>query len=241
MTNLLGEFMGTMVLISFGGGAVANSILSDSKGYGGGWMCITTGWAFGLMLGVFTCVALGAPQGDLNPVVTMAKTLMGVYTVSNALATMAVQFVGAFMGGVVVWLAFLPHWERTQEPAAKLAVFSTGPAIKNTVGNFICEVIATFFLVFLIFMIFNTNNGTFPPGYGPYMVAALLWGLGLSFGGPTGYAMNPARDLGPRIAHFVLPIAGKGDSNWAYSWIPVVAPIVGSLLAYTVAKVFGAI
>ncbi len=241
MTNLLGEFMGTMILLSFGSGVVACCILKDSKAYGGGWICITAGWAFGVMLGVYTAVALGAPQADLNPAVTLAKTMLGVYTVGHALVTMLVQLAGGFMGGVIVWLAYLPHWERTEEQGAKLAVFSTGPAIKNTPANFLCEVIGTFLLVFLIFMIFHKNNGVLPPGYGPYMVAILVWALGLSFGGPTGYAINPARDLGPRIAHFVLPIAGKGSSDWSYAWIPVLAPLVGATLAYIVAKFAGAV
>ncbi len=241
MTNLLGEFMGTMILLSFGSGVVACCILKESKAYGGGWICITAGWAFGVMLGVYTAVALGAPQADLNPAVTLAKTMLGVYSVGHALVTMLVQIAGGFMGGVIVWLAYLPHWERTEEQGAKLAVFSTGPAIKNTPANFLCEVIGTFLLIFLIFMIFHKNNGELPAGYGPYMVAILVWALGLSFGGPTGYAINPARDLGPRIAHFVLPIAGKGSSDWAYSWIPVVAPLVGGTLAYVVAKAIGAV
>ncbi len=241
MTNLLGEFMGTMILLCFGCGVVACCILRESKAYGGGWICITAGWAFGVMLGVYTAVALGAPQADLNPAVTLAKTMLGVYTVGHALVTMLVQLAGGFMGGVIVWLAYLPHWGRTEEQGAKLAVFSTGPAIKNTPANFLCEVIGTFLLVFLIFMIFHKNNGALPPGYGPYMVAMLVWALGLSFGGPTGYAINPARDLGPRIAHFVLPIAGKGSSDWSYAWVPVVAPLVGATLAYLVAKAAGAL
>ncbi len=241
MTNLLGEFMGTMMLLAFGSGVVACCILKDSKAYGGGWICITAGWAFGVMMGVYTAVALGAPQADLNPAVTLAKTMLGVYTVGHAIVTMLAQLAGAFAGGVIVWLAYLPHWEATDDPGAKLAVFSTGPAIDKKPANFLCELIGTFLLVFGIFMIFHKNNGTLPPGYGPYMVAVLVWALGLSFGGPTGYAINPARDLGPRIAHFVLPIHGKGDSNWGYAWVPVVAPLAGALLAFAVGKMTGAI
>ncbi len=240
MTNLVGEFMGTAILLAFGTGAVANAILKESKAYGGGWICITTGWAIGVMLGVFTAVALGAPQADINPAVTFAKTILGVYEPGHAFVTMIVQVAGGFAGGVFTWLAFLPHWAVTEEPAAKLAIFSTGPAIRNIPANFLCEVLATFLLIFGIFMIFHANNGTLPAGYGPYMVAMLVWALGLSFGGPTGYALNPARDLGPRIAHFVLPIPGKGDSGWDYAWVPVVAPFVGGLLAVIVAKLVGA-
>ncbi len=241
MTNLLGEFMGTMILICFGAGVVACCILKESKAYGGGWICITAGWAFGVMLGVYTAVALGAPQADLNPAVTLAKTLLGVYGAGHAVITMLAQMAGAFTGGVIVWLAYLPHWERTEDTGAKLAVFCTGPAIRKTSANFICEVIGTFLLIFCIFMIFHKNNGTLPAGYGPYMVAILVWALGLSFGGPTGYAINPARDLGPRLAHFVLPIAGKGGCDWSYAWIPVVAPLVGGVLAYAVGKLVGAV
>ncbi len=241
MTNLLGEFFGTMILLAFGSGVVACCILKDSKAYGGGWICITAGWAFGVLLGVFTAVSLGAPQADINPAVTLAKTMMGTYTVSHALVTMLAQLAGAFCGGVIVWLAYLPHWAKTEEQGAKLAVFSTGPAIRNLPMNILCEIIGAFLLIFLIFAIFNEKNGPFPPGYGPYMVALLVWALGLSFGGPTGYAINPARDLGPRIAHFVLPIAGKGDSDWGYSWVPVVGPFIGGILAYVVAKMVGII
>ncbi len=241
MTNLMGEFFGTMILLCFGAGVVACCILKDSKAYGGGWICITAGWAFGVMLGVYTAVALGAPQADLNPAVTLAKTMLGVYTFGHALATMGAQLAGAFCGGVIVWLAYLPHWAKTEEQGAKLAVFSTGPAIRNIPANILCEAIGTFLLVFLIFMIFHKNNGQLPAGYGPYMVAILVWALGLSFGGPTGYAINPARDLGPRIAHFVLPIAGKGDSDWGYSWVPVVGPMIGASLAYAVGKLVGAL
>ncbi len=240
MTNLLGELMGTMVLIAFGGGVVANANLNKSKAQGGAnWMMIVTGWAFAVMLGVFTSVALGAPQADLNPAVTLAKMFLGVYTPMHALVTMAAELAGAFLGATIMWLAFLPHWAETEDQGAKLACFSTTPAIRNTFGNFICELIGAFFLVFLIFCIFHANNGTLPAGYGPYMVACLVWALGLSFGGPTGYAINPARDLGPRIAHAILPIPGKGDSAWWYAWNPVVAPLCGAALAVVVGKAVG--
>ncbi len=243
MTNLLGEFFGTMILLCFGCGVVACCILRESKAYGGGWICITAGWAFGVIFGVFTAKALGAPQADINPAVTLAKTMMGVYAPGHALTTMLAQLAGGFCGGVFVWLAYLPHWAKTEEQGAKLAVFSTGPAIRNIPMNFLCEVLATFLLIFLIFAMFSEKNGEnpFSGGYGPYMVGMLVWGLGLAFGGPTGYAMNPARDLGPRLAHFVLPIAGKGDSDWGYAWVPVAAPFVGGILAYSVAKMTGII
>ncbi len=239
MDNLLGEFMGTMTLIAFGAGVVANVVLKESKAYGGGWIVITAGWAFGVMMGVFTSVALGAPQADLNPAVTLAKTLMGVYEPSHAIVTALAQTAGAFTGGVVVYLMFLPHWKVTDDKGAKQAIFCTAPAIRDIPSNFICEVFGTFFLIFGIFAIFHTNNGILPSGTGPYLVGMLVWALGLSFGGPTGYAINPARDLGPRLAHFVLPIHGKGDSGWNYALVPIVAPLTGAVLAFAVGKLTG--
>jgi len=241
MTNLFGEFFGTMVLIIFGGGVVANCLLKKSKAEGAGWMVITAGWAFAVILGVFSAVATGAPQADLNPAVTLAKTMMGVYTVPQALSTMAAELFGAIAGGVVVWLAFLPHWEITEDRGLKLAVFSTAPAIRNTMANLLCEIIGTIMLLLMIFAIFSKATGAIPPGFGPYLVGILVWAIGLSLGGPTGYAINPARDLGPRIAHAILPIAGKGGSDWGYAWIPVVGPFIGGALAFYIAKAIGLI
>ena len=239
MDNLFGEFMGTMVLIVFGSGVCANMSLTKSKGQGGGWICIAVGWGFAVTLGVFTATTLGAPQGDLNPAVTLAKTMAGIYTVPQLMATSAAQLVGGIVGATIVWLAYLPHWEETRDPATKLGVFATGPAIRNPMANFLCEAIATFFLMFIIWMIFSDPVGQLVPGYGPYIVGVLIWALGLSLGGPTGYAMNPARDLGPRIAHAILPIAGKGGSDWGYAWVPIVGPLCGGALAYIVASACG--
>ena len=239
MDNLLGEFMGTMVLIVFGAGVCANMSLNKSKGQGGGWICIAVGWGFAVTLGVFTATTLGAPQGDLNPAVTLAKTMAGIYTPAQFLATSAVQIVGAILGAAIVWLAYLPHWAETPDPATKLGVFSTAPAIRSAGANFLCEAIATFFLMFVIWMIFSKPVGALVPGYGPYIVGVLIWALGLSLGGPTGYAMNPARDLGPRIAHAILPIAGKGSSDWGYAWVPIAGPLVGAAVAYVVASACG--
>ena len=239
MDNLFGEFMGTMVLIVFGCGVCANMSLTNSKGQGGGWVCIALGWGFAVTLGVFTATTLGAPQGDLNPAVTLAKTMVGIYTPAQFLATSAAQLVGAIVGATLVWLAYLPHWEKTEDPAAKLGVFATGPAIRSPMANFLCEMIATFFLMFVIWMIFGEAVGQLVPGYGPYMVGILIIALGLSLGGPTGYAMNPARDLGPRIAHAILPIAGKGGSDWGYAWVPIAGPLAGGALAYVVAAACG--
>lgn len=239
MDNLFGEFMGTMVLIVFGAGVCANMTLTNSKGQGGGWICIAVGWGFAVTLGVFTATTLGAPQGDLNPAVTLAKTMVGIYTPAQFLATSAAQLVGAIVGATIVWAAYLPHWEKTEDPAAKLGVFATAPAIRSPIANFLCEAIATFFLMFVIWMIFGEPVGQLVPGYGPYMVGILIIALGLSLGGPTGYAMNPARDLGPRIAHAILPIAGKGGSDWGYAWVPIAGPFCGAAAAYLVAAASG--
>ena len=246
--NLLGEFLGTMVLLVLGCGVCANLTLNKSKGVGGGWICIAFGWGFGVTFGVFTATTFGAPQADLNPAVTLAKTLAGVYTFNQFIVTSLVQILGGVVGATIVWLTYLAHWEGTTDPAAKLGIFSTAPAIRNNALAFITEVSATFFLVFLIWMTFSAKFGynaenaasTFlGNGFGPYIVGMLIVALGLSLGGPTGYAMNPARDLGPRIAHAILPIAGKGGSDWGYAWVPVFAPLVGAALAYVACSAFG--
>ncbi len=245
--NLLGEFVGTMVLLVLGCGVCANLTLNKSKGVGGGWICIAFGWGFGVTFGVFTATTLGAPQGDLNPAVTLAKTLMGVYTFNQFIVTSLVQILGGIVGAAIVWITYLAHWEETPDQAAKLGIFCTAPAIRGKNGlAFITEVSATFFLMFLILMVFSKcfSYGAVAAGlangYGPYIVGMLIVALGLSLGGPTGYAMNPARDLGPRIAHAILPIAGKGGSDWGYAWVPVAGPLVGATLAYVAAKAFGA-
>jgi glycerol uptake facilitator protein len=246
MDNLLGEFVGTVVLLVFGCGVCANNTLAKSKGQNGGWICIAVGWGFAVSLGVFTATTLGAPQGDLNPAVTLGKTLVGIYTVPQFFATSIVQILGGVVGAAIVWLAYLPHWEETEDKAAKLGVFCTAPAIRKMGPAFLCEFIATFFLMFCIWTIFSPsfNYGsaavkTAANGYGPYIVGVLIWALGLSLGGPTGYAMNPARDLGPRIAHAILPIAGKGGSDWAYAWVPIFGPLCGAAGAYVVAVALG--
>lgn len=232
MDNLIGEFFGTMVLLVFGCGVCACNTLAKSKGQGGGWICITAGWGFAVTLGVFTAITLGAPQGDLNPAVTLGKCLLGIYTVPQFLATSVVQILGGICGAAIVWLAYLPHWRETEDQGAKLGIFCTAPAIRHYSLNFLCEVIASFFLMFVIWMIFSAKVGSIPAGMGPYIVGILIWAIGMSLGGPTGYAINPARDLGPRLAHFILPIAGKGNSDWAYAWVPVFAPLVGVGIAY---------
>jgi glycerol uptake facilitator protein len=235
-----GEFMGTMVLILLGDGVVAGVLLKKSKAENGGWMVITAGWAFAVMCGVFTAIACGSPEAHLNPAVTLAVALKtGDYSrlVPFALA----QLLGAFVGATLVWLHYLPHWEQTSEVEFKRGVFCTIPAIRNAGANFFSEVLGTFVLIFLISAIFSKQVASvgIAAGLGPFLVGSLVWGIGLSLGGTTGYAINPARDLGPRIAHALLPIAGKGDSDWGYAWIPIAGPLVGGALAGWLVRVIG--
>lgn len=242
---LVGEILGTMILILLGNGVVAGVLLNKSKAQNSGWIVITAGWAFAVLAGVFVAAATGSPEADLNPAVTVAKIVRGGTSVNDGVMRIIGEFIGAFIGAVLVWLMYLPHWGATRGDGSeglKLAVHSTGPAIKDTAGNLISEIIGTFVLVFVIFAIFSkggATGGAPAAGVGPYLVAALVWGIGLSLGGPTGYAINPARDLGPRIAHAILPIAGKGDSDWGYSWIPVVGPIIGGVIAALLANALG--
>jgi glycerol uptake facilitator protein len=229
----LGEILGTMILILLGNGVVAGVLLNKSKAQNSGWIVITAGWGFAVLCGVFVAQATGSPNADLNPAVTVAKIVNGGTTAGDGLVRIAGEFIGAFLGAVLVFLAYYPHWAETDNAALKLAVHSTGPAIRNPMWNLITEIIGTFVLLFVIFSIFGklAIPGGAAGGVGPFLVALLVWGIGLSLGGPTGYAINPARDLGPRIAHAILPIPGKGDSDWGYSWIPVVGPLIGGTLA----------
>ena len=218
------ELVGTAILIILGDGVVANVLLTRSKAQNAGWIVITAGWGFAVMAAVYV---VGSVSGaHINPAVSFAVALTNSsFGWGTALYYWAAQFIGAFIGAVVVYLHFLPHWEATEDPGLKLAVFSTGPAIRNTVTNLISEIIGTFILVFGVFGITSSANKV--GALAALLVGLLVFGIGLSLGGPTGYAINPARDLGPRIAHALLPIAGKGDSDWAYSWIPVVGPLIG--------------
>ncbi|MBF8285032.1 MAG: major intrinsic protein [Anaerolineales bacterium] len=242
MKQLVGELMGTMILILLGDGVVAAVLLNKSKAQNSGWIVITAGWAFAVLAGVFTAAATGSPQADLNPAVTVAKMVMGGTTVNDGVARIIGELVGAFLGAVLVFLAYYRHWSETSEAGLKLAVHSTGPAVRDPLWNVVTEIIGTFVLVFVIFAIFSKGGaagGSPSSGVGPYLVACLVWGIGLSLGGPTGYAINPARDLGPRIAHAILPIPGKGGSDWGYSWVPVVGPVIGGVLAALLAKALG--
>jgi glycerol uptake facilitator protein len=231
MDNIfVSEMVGTALLILFGDGVVAGVLLNRSKAQNGGWIVITTGWALAVMIGVFAATYSGA---HINPAVTFGFAIAGDLDWGDVPTYLGGQFLGAFVGAVLVYLAYLPHWAATEDPGLKLAVYSTGPAIRNTGMNLVTEVIGTFALVFGVYAIFTVGGSATPDlsaGLGPVLVGFLVWGIGLSLGGPTGYAINPARDLGPRIAHAVLPIAGKGDSDWGYSWIPVVGPLIGGAI-----------
>jgi glycerol uptake facilitator protein len=241
-SQFLGEVLGTMTLILLGNGVVAAVLLNKSKAQNSGWIVITAGWAFAVLAGVFVAAATGSPQADLNPAVTIAKVFMGGTTPNDAVTRICGEFLGAFIGSVLVFLSYFQHWGETSDPGLKLACHSTGPAIRNPFWNLITEIVGTFVLVFVIFCIFAKSGATAgapAAGVGPYLVAMLVWGIGLSLGGPTGYAINPARDLGPRIAHAVLPIPGKGGSDWGYAWIPVIGPCIGAVIAALVAKSVG--
>jgi len=235
---VLGEFLGTMILVLLGDGVVAAVLLKRSKAEGGGWMVITAGWAFAVMAGVFTAIACGSSDAHLNPAVTIGFALRDGNFAKFAPYLVA-QMLGAIIGAALVWLHHLPHWKETPDSAAKLGCFCTAPAIRNTATNLLSEIIATFVLVFVVGAIFSKSVSAHGPaaGLGPYLVGSLVWGIGLSLGGPTGYAINPARDLGPRIAHAILPIAGKGGSDWGYAPIPVIGPLVGGTLAGVVLRV----
>ena len=221
------EVIGTALLILLGNGVVAGVLLNQSKAENAGWIVITFGWGMAVMVGVF---AVGQFSGaHLNPAVTFGFAVIGDTPWEDVPKYFAGEFVGAFIGATLVWLAYLPHWGATEDPGLKLACYSTAPAIRNTATNVICEIIGTFVLVFGV-LAFFANADTAATGLGGLLVGLLVLGIGLSLGGPTGYAINPARDLGPRIMHAILPIAGKGDSDWSYAWIPVVAPLIGGAL-----------
>lgn len=233
MGHFMGEVVGTMLLILLGDGVVANVLLGKTKGNNSGWIVITTAWAMAVFVGAY--VSAGSSGAHLNPAVTLGVAI-NTGNFSEVPVYWAAQMIGAFIGAVLVYLHYYPHWAQTSDPGLKLAVFSTGPAIRNTVWNFVSEVIGTFVLMFGILAIkaAQTDMGSLQI----IVVAFLVWVIGLALGGTTGYAINPARDLGPRIAHAVLPIPGKGRSDWGYSWIPVVGPLVGAALA---ALLYGAL
>lgn len=240
MNAFWSEILGTATLILLGAGVVANVILPRNKGFDGGWLLINFGWGLAVFAGVFTAFKSGA---HLNPAVTIGlfaadRPFFAVTgpegritatiepTVGNMFIYFAAEMIGAIIGAVIAFLAYKKHFDLEAPPETKLAVFSTGPAVRSYTWNFMTEVIATFVLVFFVVV-----SGMTPHGIGPLAVALIVVGIGASLGGPTGYAINPARDLGPRIAHALLPIRGKGSSDWAYAWVPVVGPLVGGVLA----------
>jgi len=221
------EVIGTAILILLGNGVVAGVLLNQSKAQNAGWIVITFGWGMGVALAVY---AVGQFSGaHLNPAVTLGFATIGLTDWSDVPKYLAGEFVGAFIGATLVWLAYLDHWRATEDPGLKLACYSTAPAIRNHVANLITEVIGTFLLLFGILGIV-ANKAPVATGLSALLIGLLVFAIGLSLGGPTGYAINPARDLGPRIMHAILPIAGKGDSDWSYAWIPVVGPIIGGVL-----------
>lgn len=226
MSHFMAELIGTMFLILLGDGVVANVVLNKTKAQNSGWIVITVGWALAVAIPVFI---FGPASGaHFNPAVTLGMAAIGKLPWAEVPSYIIAQMIGAFIGATLVWLSYLPHWGATEDKGAKLAVFCTGPAIRNTRANFIAEVVGTFVLVFAILGIGNTKM---VDGLAPLVVGGIVLVIGLTLGGTTGYAINPARDLAPRIAHFILPIEGKGDSDWGYAWIPIVAPMVGGTLA----------
>jgi glycerol uptake facilitator protein len=227
----LGEFLGTTILILLGGGVCAAVTLEKSYAKNAGWIVVTAGWAFAVACGIFVSKAFGGP-GALNPVGPLADIAQGKGELVANLGMIAGEFAGAFTGAVLVWLHYLPHWAETSSAPAKLGVFCTAPAIRDPKANFLSEALGTFALVFIASAVTKEELGV---ATGP-LVGMVVWAVGLGLGGTTGYAINPARDFGPRLAHALLPIAGKGGSDWGYAWIPLLGPCVGGLLASLVIR-----
>ncbi len=232
MSPILAEFLGTALLVLFGDGVVANVVLSRSKGQNSGWIVIAAGWACGVTIAVYAVNALSGAH--LNPAVTIAAAAIGKFAWSRVPGYVLAQTAGAFLGGILVWLTYLPHWALTEDKGAKLAVFCTGPAVRRPLANVVSEAIATAALTLGLLTVLTPKNlipnTGFESAFAPLLVGVIVFGIGLSLGGSTGYAINPARDLGPRLAHSLLPIPGKGTSDWGYAWVPVVGPIIGGVL-----------
>ncbi|GAB3892224.1 MIP/aquaporin family protein [Spirosoma agri] len=233
----LGELIGTTVLLLLGNGVVANVVLKQTKGESAGWIVITAGWAFAVTMGVFVAKAFGSVDAHLNPAVTVAFAI-ATNDFSHVIPYITAQLIGGFLGALLVWLHYYPHWAATPDPWDKLACFATGPAIRNKGANFLSEALATMVLILGLAGISSKNLGELAIGVGPYLVGILVWSIGLSLGGTTGYAINPARDLSPRLAYTLLPIPGKGSSDWAYSWIPVLGPLVGAGIGGLLIRLF---
>lgn len=227
----MAEAVGTMLLIILGDGVVANVLLNQSKGQNGGWIVITAGWAMAVTVAVYSVGWISGAH--LNPAVTLALACIGQFDWASVPGYIAAQLAGGFLGGVVVWLAYLPHWDLTTDKAAVRGVFCTAPAVRRPACNVLTEIIGTFVLLVGVLALPSVHNlipqSGFDKGFGPLMVGFIVFAIGLSLGGPTGYAINPARDFGPRLAHGILPIAGKLDSDWGYAWVPIVGPIIGGI------------
>ncbi|MBO1307602.1 aquaporin family protein [Enterococcus sp. 669A] len=232
MVPIFGEFIGTMILIVLGSGVCAAVNLNQSKAQGSGWIVIAFGWAMGVAMAAYISGFMG--PAHLNPAVTIAMAMTGNLETSLVVPFIIAQLLGAIVGAVLIWLAYLPHWAVTKDQDAILGTFATAPAIRNYPANLMTEILGTFVLV-LGLLAFTQNE--FADGVNVLAVGGLILAIGLSLGGPTGYAINPARDLGPRIAHAILPIANKGTSDWAYSWVPIVGPIIGGVIAVLVFQV----
>lgn len=240
MTPFVAELLGTMILILLGDGVVANVVLNKTKANNSGWIVITAGWAFAVTVAVYCTNAYSGAH--LNPAVTLGLAAIGKFDWALVPAYLAAQGVGAFLGAVLVWLAYLPHWAVTPDVGAKRGVFCTAPAIRHAPANLIAEIIGTAALVLGVLAVLSPRNliphSGFDTGFAPALVGVIVWAIGLSLGGTTGYAINPARDFGPRLAHALLPIPGKGDSDWGYAWIPVVGPIIGGVVGAFVYRAF---
>lgn len=240
MSAFLGELIGTAILLLLGGGVCANVALNETKGNNSGWIVISFGWAIAVFTAVF--ISAEASGGHLNPAVTVGFATAGTFPWEKVPVYLAAQFLGAALGAFLVWLHYRDHFEATPDEGTKLGVFSTGPAIRNTIFNFIAEVLGTFVLVYAVFHIAGAKVGTQSASLGALdalPVALVVLGIGLSLGGNTGYAINPARDLAPRLMHAILPISRKGSSDWGYAWIPVLGPLVGGVLAALILGMVG--
>ncbi|HKV04342.1 MAG TPA: MIP/aquaporin family protein [Candidatus Acidoferrales bacterium] len=229
---MLGEFMGTLVLVLLGNGVIADVVLGRSKGEGGGWMSVATGWGFAAMAGIFTANACGSRDAHINPAITLGLAI-ATHDSSKLVPYITAQMLGGFVGAVLVWLHFLPHWKETPDPMHKLGCFCSYPAIPNVKTNLLSEIIPTFTLAFGAVCIFSRTSlsGATGGSLAPFLIGGLVWGVILSMAGPTGTSMNPARDLSSRIAHAILPIAGKGSSDWGYAPISLIGTLAGGALA----------
>ncbi len=228
----LGEFVGTAVLILLGNGVVGGVLLKGTKAENAGWLVVTTGWALAVFAGVAVSIAMGDVDAHLNPAFTVASVIMTGHP-ERLWTYIPAQILGAIAGATLVWLLYMPHWKVTEGPAKKLSCFSTMPAIRSLGANFMSEVIGTFILVLVASALVSKRlaPGGVAPGLGPLLIGAVVWSIGISLGATTGYAINPARDLGPRLAHSFLPISGKGSSDWSYAAVPILGPICGAIIA----------